>query len=625
LTADRAWIFERKPGDGGFAGGMSVMLCIPRQPAENRAVPAGDAAWLDHIDVFGVPILADGVTSLTIHYLNATKRPQGCAQFSRRPHLLMSLPVMLQAWSIYPPKGYSHGWRSLEALPDTQEETLWKWIAQMSSPRLARFKAALLPLASPTHSLSQAALGDFFSALSALEELMARSMVERFVSHLNPVVVAGCLGKHLAIYPEEYNWVVGANTARAWEWRMDALEVFPAISVSAVFPCLASITSEQVRTDPKLRNPSRFGQTAPIAGTVAYGQVVDQGLPLIKGLAKTYGVRPVAIKAFRGVTNRSVELLGEPPLGWEDIALTIDNIPAERHPKHVWEWRSFSVLYLECVRLHRAISALHSTLARKFMEETVRPWLADCAKNWQRSEVRWRDGMRGLENLQDAMEVALELRDLVAELGLNASERYIAYAIFSKMSPQDWRVHVQALGRSEEFNSSKWHEVLCSATVDGVYVRALNTSNALSAEGVLMHHCIYTYRERLQREQLLAFAIGDDRTPDRSTVLLRYQLGLASQWRVSIVAQHAAFNHAPSPLSHTVAKRLCEELSSERYFDAVTKANMDRVRRCPTPRTSSIRTVHLNTFDAPARRRLFGENRAKLRRTLLDIIAVGLA
>lgn len=627
VLADRAWIFERKAGDGGLSGGMSVMLCIPRQPAGIQGVAAGDIDWLDHIDAFGVPLLAEGVTSPTIHCLNATKYPEGSAQFSKRPDLLMGLPMMLPAWSIYPPKGYSHGWRTLESLPDTQEDTLCKWIAQLSAPRLSRFKAALLPLANPNQRVPGSTLGNFFSALSALEELLARAMVKRFVSHLNPVVVAECLSKHLALYPEAYNWVVGASTAQAREWRMDALEVFPAVSVTAVFPCSASYRHESVKTSRTMQKSSRTDQTAPISGTVEFSRVVDTGLPLIKGLAKSLGVRPVAIKALRGVTNRSVELFREPPLGWVDIVLTLDIIPPERYPKYVWDWWSFSALYMECVRLHRAMSVLHSTLARKFMEETARPWLATRAKNWLNSSVRWTDGMRGLDNLQDAVEVAAELQGLVAELGLSASERYKAYAVFSKMAPEDWRRHIRTLGRSEELNTLQWDSVMHSGSIDGVRVRALNSNAALFEEGVLMRHCIYTYRERLQRDQLLVFAIGDDKTDDRSTVLLRYQQAKASLWMVSIVAQHAAFNRSPSPLSQTVAKSLCEELSSGHYADALTVANHYRVRRYPPARStsSSVRAVHIDADDTPALRRIDSENRAKLRSNLLALITASSA
>lgn len=627
VLADRAWIFERKSGDGGISGGMSVMLCIPRQPAGIHDVPAGDVAWLDQIDAFGVPLMANGVTSPTIHYLNATKCSKGCAQFSKRPDLLMGHPMLLPAWSIYPPKGYSHGWRTLESLPGTQEDTLWRWIAQLSAPRLARFKAALVPLANPTQRVPGSTLENFFSALSVLEELLARAMVKRFVSHLNPIVVAGCLDKHLAIYPEAYNWIVGASTARAWEWRMDALKVFPAVSVSAVFPCSASYRHESVRTSRTMRKSSRTDQNAPISGTVEFSQVVDTGLPLIKGLAKSLGVRPVAIKALRGVTNRSVALFREPPLGWVDILRTLDIIPPERYPKYMWDWRSFSALYMECVRLHSAMSALNSTLALKFMEETARPWLAARSKNWLSSNVRWTDGMRGLDNLQDAIDVAIELRDLVADLELSAPERYKAYAVFSKMSPEDWRMHVRTLGLSEELNTFQWDSVMHSGSIDGVRVRALNSSADLFEEGVLMHHCIYTYRERLQLEPCLVFAIGDDKTYDRSTVLLSYRQAQASPWKVSIVAQHAAFNRGPSPLSKAVAERLCEELSSGHYADALTVANHHRIRRCPAERSSSssVRAVHINTHDTPALRQIDSENRAKLRSNLMDLIAASTA
>lgn len=590
VTGTRAWIYERESGDGGFAGGMSVMLCIPQQPAGNAEVPVAHIAWLDSVDVFGVPLLADGVKALTIHYLNSAKRPPGSARLSQRPQLLMSLPALLSAWTTYPPKGYSHGWRSLEALPDSQAETLWKWIAQLSSPRLTRLKTALGPFVSQTNPLTSPALENFFSALSELEELLAQTMVQRFVKHLNPVVVAGCLAKQMAVYPEDYNWVVGAKSARAWEWRMDALKVFPAISVSAVFPCLASITPINVQTSRKLLKPSRYAETAPVGGTVTFAEVVDQGLPLIKSLAQSFAVRPVAVRTLKGVTNRAVEMLGQPPLGWEDILRTLDGIPAERHPRTVEQWSSFSVLYLECVRLYQAMELLHATLARKFIEVTARPWITACAKDWLQSEARWRDGMHGLADLTDAIEVAHEVRDIVAGLGINASERYKAYAIFANLNPGAWRSFIHRLAPTEELNTTRWHEVWSCAFIDGVQVRALNSGISLYEEGKSMHHCIYSYRNRLRTKRQLAFTIGEDVTRDRSTVLLSYEQGPFSKWKVTVLEHHARFNHDPSSLCQTIADHLCVELSSDRHVDALTQANFERVRRCAGMPSPKVRT-----------------------------------
>jgi len=579
VTGTRAWIFERKSGDGGFAGGMSVMLCIPRQPAGNAEVPLGHAAWLDTVDAFGVPLLADGVKSPTIHFLNPAKRSPLCAGHAQRPALLMSLPRLLSAWSIYPPNGHCHGWRSLESLPDTQSSNLSAWIAQLSAPRLARLKAALLPFMAHFDQMASSCAGNFFAALSALEELLAQAMVRRFVHHLNPVVARACLTRREALYPEEYNWVVSAKSARAWEMRMDVLAIFPAISVSTVFPCLASVTPTGTCRKRRSRSSSLLANPAPAAGTVTYAEIVDKGLPLVKGLARSFGVRPVAVRALMGVTNRSVELLGHHPLGWEDVLRTLDSIPPERHPKTIEQWRSFSMLYMECVRLYQAMGSLHATLARRFMESTARPWMAENGKDWQRAETRWRYGMHGLVDLSDAIEVANEVRDIVSGLGLIASERYQAFGIFAGLSPTVWRIYVQKLRCTAVAKSTHWHDVWTPRLVDGVLVRALNSEDSLAEEGRVMSHCIHTYRDRLQTQRQIAFAIGERGTPDRSTVLLKYESLTARKWHVTIIEHRARFNGSPSAICHSVAKQLCQELSSERCADALNLADMARVHR----------------------------------------------
>ncbi len=588
VTANRAWIFERRSGDDGFTGGMSVMLCIPRHPASTIEVQIGDAAWLDKVDVFGVPLLVGDVASPTIYCLNSGTLPSSAESWLRRPDSLMSQPCWVPAWSVYPSRGYSHGWKALEAKTDSKTGTLWQWIAKLSSPHLARFKAALLPYLDQSPQINVSVVGDFLSALSALEELLAQSMVGRFVEHLNPVVVGECLSKRMGIYPEEYNWVVSGKHARAWAWRMDALTVFPAISVSAVIPSLAPanpIAEDIIRKFPK---SNLRAEVAPVDGVKKYAEVVDGGRPLIKGLASSLGVRTVALRALKGVTNRTVEMFGQPPLGWEDILRTLDRIAPERHPESPDEWKSFSVLYLECIHLYRTISLLHTGLARKFMDTTARVWLAQRAKNWKRSELAWCDGMRGLADLSVSSALADEVSAITKALGLNASERYKSYAKFAKLNPCSWRALVHKLGRLEE-PITPWNEYWTDRLMHGLRVRSLNSAELLLEESQVMRHCIHTYRDQLDREPQLAFAIGKDRTSDRSTLLLVYHKDQTQNWRVSLLGHKARFNRLPSTACQIAALKLCKELSSESCIDLLNHANFERIRRRGSPYRGEVR------------------------------------
>lgn len=585
VTGSRAWLFERQSGDDEYPGGMAVMLCIPRQPSRNADVAPGHFAWLDSVDAFAVPLLNDVVTSPAIYCLGPSKRPPSCERDTQTPQLLMSSPSWMPAWTIYPPRGYSHGWRSLDAASDVQAETLWSWIAQLAAPHLAKLKAELLPIRSQFDQLACDSLEDFFNALYALETLLAKSIVRRFISHLNPEVVSSCVGGRMAVYPEEYNWVVGAKSEKAWEWRMDALRLFPAISLSAVFPCLAANTPEHVRAGRTSPFSMRLSHTEPVGGTIAFAEVVDEGRPLIKGLAQSFGVRPIAIRSLRGVSARTVAMFGHPPLGWEDILRTLNCIPPERHPRSTEQWLSFSVLYLECVRVYRAMETLSATLACKFMDVTARPWIAENSKNWLRSETRWRDTMQGLADLSDATVVAQEIRDLAFGLGLKATERYKAYSKFACLPPVGWLIYIQKMPHSEDLNTSLWHEVWSTRSIEGFPIRALNSKSSLREEGKAMNHCIFTYLNRLRTQRELAFAIGEDRTVDRSTALLRYERISPSEWHVSVKQQQAAFNRDPSPLSQSIARRICAELSSDRYASALVNADIRRAHRLTTAQT----------------------------------------
>ena len=204
---------------------------------------------------------------------------------------------------------------------------------------------------------------------------MSEAITKRFVQHLDPVVAKSCLKKREAIYPEEYNWIVGAKSVRGRRMRLDALDIFPALSLSSVLPFHAEAASLGPSSKGRLCPVGHKPQDSHVRGLTNYSKVVDEGQPLINGLARMFGVRPVAVRALRGVTNRVGSPLVCPPLGWEDILRTLDAIPPERHPKSSEEWRSFSILYAECVRLYQAMKLVNATVAKSFMETTARSWM----------------------------------------------------------------------------------------------------------------------------------------------------------------------------------------------------------------------------------------------------------
>ncbi len=165
------------------------------------------------------------------------------------------------------------------------------------------------------------------------------------------------------------------------------------------------------------------------------------------------------------------------------------------------------------------------------------------------------------------------------------------------------------------------HSTIISCQIDGILVRAINSLDLLSEEGHAMRHCIYSYEDRLQTRTQIAFAIGKNGTTDRSTVLLQYESHSARKWRVTIVEHRAPFNAVPSPVCHAVARGLCQELSSERYADALNLANVARVRRCESLqfRRSSVQGVIRGVRDLPRIKKLI--DRSLVREPLLMLIA----
>ncbi len=135
-----------------------------------------------------------------------------------------------------------------------------------------------------------------------------------------------------------------------------------------------------------------------------------------------------------------------------------------------------------------------------------------------------------------------------------------------------------------------------------------------------MRHCIYTHRERLQTERLLAFAIGLDGDRDRSTIQIAYRPHEAGGWRTSIVEHRAKFNHTPSLLCQKVARLLCSDLESPPFETALGEANQARVRRCEERQRQSLLAATRGGNQIEQRARTNGLDLTEMRQLLLDII-----
>jgi hypothetical protein len=577
----RLWLYERESGQGGFVGGMSVMLVFPKVSRGDELWSSGFTAWPDLVNALGVPLLVDGVDAPTIHYLDFNKASVECMSDLGRPLLLMSRPSWIPAWTIYPTTGLSRGWNFLMADSGSRGSSLFDWLIQIAKVQIAKLMAYVEPASFRLHCVGPVDLNGFASALATLELELVWFMIRRFLKHLNQTVSGACLFHRGSVRPEEYNWVVSAKSANSWEWRLDALRTFPAISVSAVAPSFAvQVSPSQAKRSHTLRELAKWAKNPPVAGTDAFSEVVDKGLPMIKSLAATFGVRPVAIRAIHGIGSHVDQLFAKPPLGWGDLFLTLNAIAPERHPKTLEEWVAFSILYHECIRLFNSVQSLHATLAQRFLVKIARPWMALRSKNWERSEALWRDGLGNSADLEKSLTVALEVRSIVDELGLSSSERYEAFGKIAAMTPEKWRTVMHKLSNPEEDNAAAWHSVRHSGLIEGIPVRAINSSKLLFDEGKHMRHCIYTHRERLQTERQLAFSIGIDGDRDRSTIQIAYRPHEEDGWETSIVEHRAKFNHTPSYLCQTVARRLCADLESPSFESVLREANLARVRRC---------------------------------------------
>ena len=161
----RAWLYERESGQGGFVGGMSVMLVFPRISKVVGQWTEGHGNWPDYVSALGVPLLAEGVTSPTIHYLDFKKSPPNCTQDLDRPELLMSRPSWIPAWTMYPASGLSRGWHSIDLRPHNRTPTLMSWMMQLAAAPRTQFITEMVSMSPKLQSLACTDWEDFSSWL----------------------------------------------------------------------------------------------------------------------------------------------------------------------------------------------------------------------------------------------------------------------------------------------------------------------------------------------------------------------------------------------------------------------------------------------------------------------------
>lgn len=83
-------------------------------------------------------------------------------------------------------------------------------------------------------------------------------------------------------------------------------------------------------------------------------------------------------------------------------------------------------------------------------------------------------------------------------LGLNATERYKAYSKFACLPPVGWLFYIQKMPHSEDLNTSLWHEVWSTRSIEGLPIRALNSKSSLREEGKAMDHLHFHLPEQVE-------------------------------------------------------------------------------------------------------------------------------
>lgn len=592
VTSPRAVVFEQRAVVQSNAFAMVAMICVPREMALVCESTLQRPNWLDSFDTFGV-----SRRTRQICVLNGRAQTPAEDALGIQAAALMGNPALAPSWNLCPSLGISSNWTTLATKTGANNSTLAQRIAAQASDCHQRLERTILR--SPVDAqCSREESWRFLNSLAELEARIARVAVSRFCAYLDSRALAQCLKHRLMVCPEEYNWIVGGKTMRQRSRRMDALRLFPALAVASP---LAQHASNISSADPPHGSHECGANVARVADEsvlATLGGTVDSGAPLIKAQAQALCVRPVVIKALRGVSCRTASVFFDPPLGWPHLLRTLNGLPPERLPKAAVQWQGFARLYRACVDIHAALLGLNADSAAVFFEGTANDWLIRSSKNWTRSARLWQVGMYGLKDLTSAVAIARQLQDWTVAEGLNGTRRDLAYERLSRIDPPKWQGLARTIAGKKDLSLETWSKVFPTREVHGLMVRELNSNWDLFQEGAAMNHCIHTYRERFRNESLLAFSIGEGSRIDRSTALYSCRVATPGKWAIRLEEHRARFNHVPSAAARQFAVWLGKEIEGPEYFEALKQAR-DNLRIRYNNRLDQASGIRWLRFDRP--------------------------
>lgn len=639
LDTPRARLYERRPGQGGFTHGMAAMLVAPARTLPGFAACQASVFGGDDVTVLGIslPIAASARSSglpALFHYdparLQTSWRPP-----RDRQDQVMALPLLLPGWRAAPAGGFHAGWAAIAAAPECGVASLAGWLTDVAGVERAALLALtqLTPAARATVEAAQEGTdvwNRLNAALEQAESLLAEQAVQQLLTHLHPVVMQGCMAERGCLRPAEYNWVAGGATARAWQWRMQALREFTALCTSAVLPGLPiEVPRHLLRRSESLRRLHLWAEDEPVRGASTLSSVVDQGLPLVRQLASTFRVSPSAVRALRGVGAEQAPMLASPPLGWPDLLQALDGMAPEHRPRTPDEWRHFEWFYEQGLHAWRVVHGLGIEHGQTFLVHALRPWLAQVARQWGRAATRWRDGFRGVQGLEAAAALGADLPFLWRSRRLRVEQRALLVRYLSHAGPPVWQMLVNAHAawqapvlppqppqpprpggaplpggprlapagrprlwdqnvrqrvqrhlRADAAADHPWYELPDLNTLPGLPpIRPLNSAMAVQHEGEVMRHCLNTYRTDLALRRQVAFAIGGDHDTDRSTVMLDYARDTSGRWRFNMMQHHAARNFPTTLPCRMSVVRLLDVLGSEGLRPHIDVMEQDRIQR----------------------------------------------
>lgn len=242
MDCPRGLLYRRAAGQGGFWHGMAAMLIVPARDLESFAAVDGPLVPVGTTTVLGISLPESGNDGEsgqpTMFVFDATRLPNRENPARARPSQVMAMPAWLPGWFAFPAHGVHAGWQALDAPAPTATGTLAQWMARVACATLDNAIARSWGRRLVGNRLTAEHLEDLRRALARIELEIARQVLLRFQEHLNPIIAQECMSRRGSIAPAEYNWVAGGRTARTWEWRMEALEVFPALCTSAVHEAL---------------------------------------------------------------------------------------------------------------------------------------------------------------------------------------------------------------------------------------------------------------------------------------------------------------------------------------------------------------------------------------------------